>query len=81
MQKHFHHLEAVALERECVEDIEDLTLPEVDKIESRVGTLLDEFSHMVFPHGQLDCNPRQKRRVRSLIILFCSSICSVHSKW
>lgn len=76
MQKHFHHLEAVALERESVDDIEDLTLPDVDKIEKRVGTMLDEFSHMVFPHGQPDCNPRQKRKVRTF-----SLICSVHSKW
>ena len=63
LQKHFHHLEAVALERESVDDIEDFTVPDVDKIESRVGTLLDEFSHMVFPHG-VDRNPRQKRKVR-----------------
>ena len=67
----------MALERESVDDIEDFTLPDADKIESRAGTLLDEFSHRVFPHGQADRNPRQKRRVRCFVI----NLCSVHSKW
>ena len=52
LQKHFHHLEAVALERESVENVEDFTQPDVIKIECRTGTLLNEFSEMVFSHGQ-----------------------------
>ena len=63
LQKHFHHLEAVALERECVENAEDFTQPDVEMVEHRVGTLLDELSHMVFPSENLGDNQRQKRMV------------------
>ena len=64
MQKHFRHLEAVALERESIEDYEDFTLPNMDRIEKRAGTLLTEFSEVLLSGGA-DSKPRQKRKVSS----------------
>ena len=63
LQKHFHHLEAVALEREKVENLEDLTLPNVDMIDRRAGDLIKEFNQIVFPGGQVDQGRKQKRKV------------------
>ena len=65
LQKHFHHLEAVALEREQVEDVEDFTLPDVGRIDHRAGSLIDEFNHIVFPGGQVERGRSQKRKVRN----------------
>ena len=65
MQKHFRHLEAVALERESIEDYEDFTLPNMDRIEKRAGALLNEFSEVLSSRGA-DSKPRQKRKVSFL---------------
>lgn len=77
----------MALERESVEDIVDFTQPDVDRIEHRVGTLLNEFSHVVFSSGQVDPGKRQKRKVRfnkqsqRTMVFYsrCRSICPCNS--
>ena len=71
LQKHFHHLEAVALEREFVEDVEDFTQPDVVKIECRAGSLLEEFNYLLSSR-RADCTAGQKRKVRfSVLKLRC----------
>ena len=78
MQKHFRHLEAVALERESIEDYEDFTLPNMERIEKRAGALLNEFSEALSSRGA-DSKPRQKRKVsikfsKGLIMVWSSLI-------
>ena len=51
LQKHYRHLEAIALEHEEVEKVADLTLPDEDMISKRAGNLLDQFRDVVFPAG------------------------------
>ena len=62
LQRHFRHLEAVALERETIEEYEDFTLPDMARIEKRVGTLLKEFNEVI-SSGGANSKPRQKRKV------------------
>ena len=80
LQKHFRHLEAVALERESIEDFEDFTQPDMDRIEKRAGTLLNEFSE-VLSSGLADSKPRQKRKVSSIslfkLMVWCVIKCVV----
>ena len=65
LQKHFHHLEAVALEREAVEDIEDFTKPNVGSIDGRTGNLLEEFIQIL---SSQRAKPGQKREVSSNVV-------------
>jgi ATP-dependent DNA helicase 2 subunit 1 len=51
LQKHYRTLEAIALEHENVEEINDLTLPDVNQIDKRAGKVIDEFKLTVFPPG------------------------------
>lgn len=57
-------MEAIALERESVEEITDLTEPDVEQIKNRAGKFIEEFKQSVFPEG---FNPEAritKRKVR-----------------
>jgi hypothetical protein len=60
------------LERESIEDYEDFTLPNMDRIEKRAGTLLNEFSEVLSSKGA-DSKPRQKRKVRIIVNLMMIS--------
>ena len=51
LQKHYHVLEALALEHEEEEEMTDFTVPDVDRIDQRAGSAIEEFKQMVFPPG------------------------------
>lgn len=49
LQRHFRTLEAIALEQPSAEEINDLTMPDVKRIEQRAGSLLEQFKQLVYP--------------------------------
>ncbi|OCT85332.1 hypothetical protein XELAEV_18023498mg [Xenopus laevis] len=57
LQQHFRNLEALALDMLEPEPIEDLTLPKVEMIDRRIGSLAEEFKELVYPPGY---NPEGK---------------------
>ena len=59
LQKHYRQLEAIALEKDTVDDVADLTESDSDLIHKRVGTLLDEFKEI----GGLNDSKGRKRKV------------------
>ncbi|XP_035825176.1 X-ray repair cross-complementing protein 6 isoform X2 [Aplysia californica] len=59
LQNHWRNIEALALERDEVEEPVDHILPSVELFAERAGKALDEFKDMVFPPGYV---PGQKRR-------------------
>lgn len=63
LQKHYRTLEALALEHEEAEEINDLTLPDFADIEKRAGTAIDEFKQLVFPAGYDSSARANKRKV------------------
>uniref|UniRef100_A0A8C5QHA1 DNA helicase n=1 Tax=Leptobrachium leishanense TaxID=445787 RepID=A0A8C5QHA1_9ANUR len=61
LQQHFRNLEALALDMIEPEPIEDLTLPKVEMIDTRLGALVDDFTKLVYPVGY---NPEGKTAKR-----------------
>lgn len=57
LQQHFRNLEALALDMMESEQVVDLTLPKVEAIKRRLGSLADEFKELVYPPGY---NPEGK---------------------
>uniref|UniRef100_A0A672FNB5 DNA helicase n=1 Tax=Salarias fasciatus TaxID=181472 RepID=A0A672FNB5_SALFA len=57
IQKHYRNLEALALDMVDPEDIEDLIMPKVDKMDARLGSLADQFTELVYPANY---NPESK---------------------
>ncbi|XP_055518954.1 X-ray repair cross-complementing protein 6 isoform X1 [Leucoraja erinacea] len=57
IQKHFRNLEALALDLNEPEEMEDLTLPKDGVIDGRLGQLAEEFTSLVYPP---DYNPNTK---------------------
>lgn len=57
LQQHFRNLEALALDMMESEQVVDLTLPKVEAIKKRLGSLADEFKELVYPPGY---NPEGK---------------------
>ncbi|CAK6443970.1 unnamed protein product [Pipistrellus nathusii] len=57
LQQHFRNLEALALDLTEPERAEDLTLPKVEAMDERLGSLVDEFKELVYPP---DYNPEGK---------------------
>lgn len=51
IQKFYRGLEAFALDRDDIEEYNDLTLPDVDLIYKKVGPVISEFNDLVFPAG------------------------------
>ena len=72
LQKHYHYLEAMALDYKDVEEVNDLTQPDVNRIQRRAGHLLDQFKELVYP---LDYDPEKKttstKRKVITIIVWC----------
>ncbi|XP_031572511.1 X-ray repair cross-complementing protein 6-like isoform X2 [Actinia tenebrosa] len=63
LQKHYNHLEALALDRDSPEEVDDLTEPDVERLDRRAGTLMQEFKDLVFPDGyNPDAKPATKRK-------------------
>ncbi|XP_075038904.1 X-ray repair cross-complementing protein 6 [Mixophyes fleayi] len=61
LQQHFRNLEALALDLTEPETIEDLTLPKVEMMDKRLGSLVEEFKELVYPPGY---NPEGKAMKR-----------------
>uniref|UniRef100_A0A2K6GSU6 5'-deoxyribose-5-phosphate lyase Ku70 n=1 Tax=Propithecus coquereli TaxID=379532 RepID=A0A2K6GSU6_PROCO len=57
LQQHFRNLEALALDLMEPEQAVDLTLPKVEAMNKRLGSLVDEFKELVYPP---DYNPEGK---------------------
>ncbi|XP_048870050.1 X-ray repair cross-complementing protein 6 [Brienomyrus brachyistius] len=57
LQQHFRNLEALALDMLEPEPIEDLTMPKVEMIDRRLGSLVQDFKDLVYP---ADYNPESK---------------------
>uniref|UniRef100_A0A2K6KIU7 Ku domain-containing protein n=1 Tax=Rhinopithecus bieti TaxID=61621 RepID=A0A2K6KIU7_RHIBE len=57
LQPHFRNLEALALDLMELEKAVDLTLPKVEAMNKRLGSLVDEFKELVYPP---DYNPEGK---------------------
>jgi len=51
LQKRYRVLESLALEREREDPFEDHTLPNLQTITHRAGSLISEFTEMIFPEG------------------------------
>jgi ATP-dependent DNA helicase 2 subunit 1 len=59
-------LEAIALQHESVDAITDLTNPNREMIDRRVGKLLEDFKALVYPADYDPDKPVKKRKVRGL---------------
>ncbi|EFB16518.1 hypothetical protein PANDA_019481, partial [Ailuropoda melanoleuca] len=57
LQQHFRNLEALALDLMEPEQAVDLTLPKIEAIDRRLGSLVNEFKELVYPP---DYNPEGK---------------------
>ncbi|XP_069347816.1 X-ray repair cross-complementing protein 6 isoform X3 [Eulemur rufifrons] len=57
LQQHFRNLEALALDLMEPEQAVDLTLPKIEAMNKRLGSLVDEFKELVYPP---DYNPERK---------------------
>lgn len=57
LQQHYRNLEALALDMLAPEPIEDLTMPKVEMIDGRLGSLAQEFKDLVYPSSY---NPEGK---------------------
>ncbi|XP_069855743.1 X-ray repair cross-complementing protein 6 [Dipodomys merriami] len=57
LQQHFRNLEALALDMMEPEAAVDLTMPKVEAMNRRLGSLVDEFKELVYPP---DYNPEEK---------------------
>ncbi|XP_045635752.1 X-ray repair cross-complementing protein 6 [Ursus americanus] len=57
LQQHFRNLEALALDLMEPEQAVDLTLPKIEAIDKRLGSLANEFKELVYPP---DYNPEGK---------------------
>ncbi|XP_015243035.1 PREDICTED: X-ray repair cross-complementing protein 6 [Cyprinodon variegatus] len=63
LQQHFRNLEALALDMNEPEEIEDLIKPKVDQIDQRLGPLVEEFKDLVYPAGyNPETKPAPKRK-------------------
>ena len=68
LQKHYRQLEAIALEKDTVDDVPDLTNSDSELIHKRVGTFLEEFKGFLSPFiGGTDNSSGRKRKVSSCI--------------
>ncbi|XP_020838384.1 X-ray repair cross-complementing protein 6 [Phascolarctos cinereus] len=61
LQQHFRNLEALALDLMEPEHVPDLTLPKVEAMDLRLGSLVEEFKELVYPP---DYSPEKKAAKR-----------------
>ncbi|ELU12174.1 hypothetical protein CAPTEDRAFT_158558 [Capitella teleta] len=59
LQQHYVNVEAMALDRDQPDDINDSASPDDEMIDKRAGKMISEFSEMVFPEGYV---PGAKRK-------------------
>ena len=60
-----------------MEEVTDLTEPDLDRISRRAGLLLEEFKELVYPEGYDPDKPAAKRKVRSHFAKFAKKYCSL----
>nr|XP_039255462.1 X-ray repair cross-complementing protein 5-like [Styela clava] len=51
LQTHYRNLEAMALEKDAPDEIDDLTQPNFDRITKKAGDLIAQFKEQVYPSG------------------------------
>nr|XP_002122561.2 X-ray repair cross-complementing protein 5 [Ciona intestinalis] len=51
LQTHYKNLEAMALEKEAPDPVTDHTAPDVERIDRKVGPLVETFKSLVFPQN------------------------------
>ncbi|XP_076351322.1 inverted repeat-binding protein isoform X1 [Tachypleus tridentatus] len=61
IQKHWRNIEALALDRDKPDDMEDHTMPDQEAIENRAGTLIEEFKAL-FPGGLQEENTGKRKQ-------------------
>ncbi len=61
LQRHYRHLEAIALETDSAEEVFDLTASDDSLIRKRVGSLLEEFKNLTNPFGLSDTKGRKQK--------------------
>ncbi|CAD7677087.1 unnamed protein product [Nyctereutes procyonoides] len=62
LQQHFRNLEVLALDLMEPEQAEDLTLPKIEAIDKRLGSLVNEFKELVYPPDYSPEGKAPKRR-------------------
>ncbi|XP_067344401.1 X-ray repair cross-complementing protein 6 isoform X2 [Channa argus] len=66
IQQHYRNLEALALDMMAPEETEDLIMPKVEQIDSRLGPLVQEFKDLVYPAGyNPESKPAAKRKTET----------------
>ena len=70
LQKHFRTLEAIALEQPSAEEVNDLTIPDVERIERRAGSLLEKFKQLVYPPGYEPDKGTKRKVIVNAVISF-----------
>nr|XP_036862042.1 X-ray repair cross-complementing protein 6 [Manis javanica] len=63
LQQHFRNLEALALNKMEPEQAVDLTMPKIEEMDERLGSLVDEFKELVYPpdYDSKGKAPREKQ--------------------
>ncbi|KAI5137914.1 X-Ray Repair Cross-Complementing Protein 6 [Manis pentadactyla] len=63
LQQHFRNLEALALDKMEPEQAVDLTMPKIEEMDERLGSLVDEFKELVYPpdYDSKGKAPREKQ--------------------
>ncbi len=61
LQRHYRHLEAIALEKDSVEEVQDLTKSDENRIRTRLGTLLDNFKDLTSPFSEGDTSGKKRK--------------------
>ncbi|KAK2502915.1 hypothetical protein MC885_014317 [Smutsia gigantea] len=63
LQQHFRNLEALALNKMEPEQAVDLTMPKIEEMDKRLGSLVDEFKELVYPpdYNSKGKAPREKQ--------------------
>ncbi|XP_072699863.1 X-ray repair cross-complementing protein 6 isoform X3 [Canis lupus baileyi] len=62
LQQHFRNLEVLALDLMEPEQAKDLTLPKIEAIDKRLGSLVNEFKELVYPPDYSPEGKAPKRR-------------------
>ncbi|KAK2178913.1 hypothetical protein NP493_525g06064 [Ridgeia piscesae] len=63
LQRYYANVEAMALDTDQPEEVEDYTMPNDEKMQKRAGRLLEEFKDLVFPEGY---TPGVKRKAETV---------------
>lgn len=64
LQQHYRNLEALALDMEAPDSIEDFTMPKAEQMDKRLGSLVQEVKDLVYPsyYNPENTKPASKRK-------------------